>query len=39
MFITGLFLIYFFPSRPTLNYLGGSVSLILAQRVTGGPAF
>ena len=30
--MTSFFSIYFSPSRPTLNYRGGSVSLILAQR-------
>jgi len=31
--MTSFFSILFAPSRPTLNYWGGSVSLILAQRV------
>ncbi len=33
------FSIYVFPSRPTLNYLGESVSLPLAQRANGSDAF
>jgi len=32
MTMTSFFSILFAPSRPTLNYWGGSVSLILAQR-------